>query len=267
MRALIGEREAHMARNDASAGAEEECGVGSKRPRDEDVVPSEHTASRDSTPSTTAIAVSDPEDESHLYSHTYPSPTYLPLAIETTPPPRSPPPRCRSADAVLYSSSGSGANSKKPDTTAFDVTLTEHPTGERRIQMEPAKKRRRKGSPSRASDSGSSSSSSTVTVVEDVTSGDAKVACHTGLLGKDDLEVEEVGVHDITNKPKSIPDPSAQVASTTAPYKPTTPKIDLAHVDLMYVPSNGKLVCRACLYVFFPPSFFRLVLDEMRVHV
>jgi hypothetical protein len=245
VRALIGEREAHLVRAGAGTSVEGEGSLGSKRPRDDDEVAlSEERASRDSTP--TAVAISDSDDDSNLCALSYPSPIYLPLVIDTTPPklhaPQSPPPRSRSADAVLYSSP---TTTKKRDMTAFDVNVAENPRGERRIPMEPVKKRRRKGSPSKASDSGSSTS----TAVEDTGSVEVKGTCIPGVLGKNAVEVEELGVHDITNKLKASTEPS----SSTPPPKP---EIELTHVDLMYVPTNGKLVCRACLYVsfFFLPS-------------
>jgi hypothetical protein len=255
VRALIGEREAQMARAGAGAGvgtgasAEGESSSGSKRPRDEDAS-SEHGTSRDSTPSsTTAVAISDPEDDSNLYSIGSPSPTYLPLDIDPTlDSPRSPPPRCRSADAVLYSSS---TMTKKRDVTAFDVTITDPPTGDRRIPCQHVPKRRRKGSPN--------SSTSTSTAVEDATSIQEQGSCILGVLGKDSVEVEEVGVHDITNRPKASPEPSAYVPPPSPPFKPLIPKIELTHVDLMYVPTNGKLVCRACLYVASSSSTYAFV--------
>ena len=267
VRALIGEREAqaHVSWTGGAVGAEEEeekeedNGLGSVRAREGDVgvVPPEPVvSSRDSTPSsTTAVVVSDPEDDSNLYSLACPSPTYMPLVIDTTPrtfkaSPSPPPPRSRSADAILYTSSNS-STTKKRDLTAFDVTITENPTGERRIQVEPAKKRRRKASPSKASDSGSSSSSLTAvgdaTLVQEVAG-----TCIPGVLAKDDVEVEEVVVYDLTNKPKAAAEPLARSDSPPPPPKHASPKIDLTHIDLMYVPTNGTLVCRACLYVIFP---------------
>lgn len=262
VRALIGEREAYLG----------EGGLRAKRPRDEDgqVVSSSSEragdgdgddASRDSTPSnssTTVVAVSDLDpdasDDSNLSPLAYLSPTYLPLPLDIDTDVVPPPPRSRSADPVLYSAT------KKRDMTAFDVTVTENPGGERRIWAEPAKKRQRKGSTSHSSDSGtsSSSSSSSSTMVEDETTVQGKGACVPGkgtvvqVVG-----VGEVGVHDndITHKLNSkagASESSSCGTSSSSPSPPplkstSIPKIELTHVDLMYVPTNGKLVCRACL--------------------
>jgi hypothetical protein len=237
VRALIVEREVHMAQAGTGAGtgtsAEGGCSTESGGARNDGVV---LAASRDSTPSsTTAALLSSPDDDVNLYSFAYPSPTFSPLTDVTPSTLDLPPPRSRSADAVLHRNYTA---TKKRDRTAFDVTVTENPAGERRIQTTPIKKRRRRDSLSKASDSSAS------TAVEEPT-------LELGASATDDsrtdaVEAGDTGVHDITNKVKA-----PHVDPSTPPPKSATPRIELTHVDLMYVPTSGKLVCRACLYVTF----------------
>jgi hypothetical protein len=103
--------------------------------------------------------------------------------------------------------------------------------------------KRRKSSVSRVSDSDSS------TVVEELTPTSDEPL---GVLGKEldrfapDIDGGDQNVADKLEAMTRV-SPPTETLKATPPPKCANPGIALTHVDLMYIPTNGKLVCRACL--------------------
>lgn len=216
VRALIGEREAHLVR---PRGAEDQ-NKGGNSPRGDGRAVSESSRSvpsRETTPSSTAVA-SDLGDDLSNYLLSYPSPTSVHLNVPP-PPPTSPHKRSRSADAVLPSTSKGGF-------TAFDLTVTENPHGGRLIQTERVIKRRRSEDTPR-------------TPIRQAT-------MENGGLGECDMELEseaDTPETPILKTRSTYGSPSMRPAVVEKP----SAALELTHVDLMYVPTNGKLVCRVCM--------------------
>jgi hypothetical protein len=229
VRALIGEREAHLLPLPTHSEDQNKDGASAEADGKAISESSRSVPSRESTPSSTAVA-SDPEDDLSLYLLPYPSPP---------PPPSSTLKRSRSADPALPSSAF------KRDTTGFDITVHENPHGGVWIESERAMKRRRgEGS-----------------TLEPVASPTRRSNADVNGLGECDMELESEADASET-KPKDgdkeAPKPKLKSKSKSksprgspsirpkAIQKPTS-GIELSHVDLMYVPTNGKLVCRVCL--------------------
>ncbi|KAF9457399.1 hypothetical protein BDZ94DRAFT_1301940 [Collybia nuda] len=225
VRALIGEREAHLVRPVISEDqTKDTCPAeGESKAISESF---RSVPSRESTPSSTAVA-SDPEDDVSFYLLPYPSPTRLvnaPVASPVTSHKRS-----RSADAVLPSSSSS-----KRDLTAFDITVTENPHGDRLIPTERAMKRRRSEDPP---------ASARFTSVEGGGLGECDMELESEVDGAElqpKLEVQET-------PRRNLRSPSGSPSLHASPIGQPSPAIELSHVDLMYLPTNGKLVCRVCM--------------------
>ena len=175
-----------------------------------------------------------------LSNSSTPSPPLPPATIPHSLVPRrrtasaQPPQRSRSADAVLASAS-------TLDMTTFDVTVL-NPTRDRMPNEHPAKRRRTSGS-------SESSASSDRTLVMEFVVGES---CFNTLgLGEADMELESDVDADVVEDRKSNDTVENSKLPRLSNSSPTTEvvhsQIDVVHVDIMYVPMNGKLVCRACM--------------------
>ncbi|KAJ6615475.1 hypothetical protein B0H10DRAFT_2040655 [Mycena sp. CBHHK59/15] len=169
-----------------------------------------------------------------LYPPSPVSPPQLPI--------QSPPPRLLSP-FVLAARRGASLTPDPDDGTAFDLTVSCDSL------PRPCKKRRVSGSPSPH--------------LGDDTETKERVTCYPAGLGECDMDLEsseseadaEACANPSTSHSQShsrgtsaSPAIEAQLSlTTTPPALPTRGFLELEYVDIMYVPSGGKLLCRVCL--------------------
>lgn len=186
--------------------------------------------SRDSTPSSssTTMTVVAPEDEakvSHDLAYPPASPTYIPLVLDCDP---QAPPSHRPRAAPSASASASPFPFPQPQRSKSLSPATTH------TQPQPPPERSKSAGP---------------------------VLCpttHAHAHPKDTTAFDVTVIHNPTGggrriRPEHVS--KRRRTDTAAPWAPSPPPpdrapIQLVHVDLMYIPLNGRLVCRACLYVF-----------------
>jgi hypothetical protein len=188
------------------------------------------------------------------------SPPQLPIG--------SPPPRLMSP--FVLAAHRSPSHSPGPeDRTGFDLTVSCDSL------PRPSKKRRVSASPERASATAYDEKTATVTK-ERETCPPAVPGfgeCDMDLESESDSDSSDSAEADATYSSKSKSQPSSRAASSSPPaeaeaetssplqQRPTPPppvsparvRLHLECVDIMYLPTNGKLVCRVCLCV---PSLF-----------
>lgn len=166
------------------------------------------------------IAVPDDNDDLTPFNLTYPLP---PITLPSPPRPMLPISTSPPIRALKRSRS-------TEDTTVFDITVL-NTTGERI----PNTKRKR------MSLSSETSEGSSRTLV-----GGPKVAGSPG-LGEGDMELESDNGSEVQEVDASGERPQLFRPSPRPPSPKPAPQIEVTHVDIMYIPKDGRLVCRVCL--------------------
>ncbi|KAF8148830.1 hypothetical protein B0H34DRAFT_199743 [Crassisporium funariophilum] len=240
--ALIGEREARAA---DTVGSQETSGQrGSKRGREDRTDMVDDVSSRSSSTNSRPIR-SMRASPTPLSPGSPSSPTYEPCS-PTDPPPTSSCPPTSASMTVPETPTSPEATHNTPaltcltdfrpprspgDTTCFDIT-TENGTDQRPVK-------RRKSCETSMSDR------SSATLVEPAHGPEHDTV---SALGEKDMELES----ETESSTTAVLDCTRSESGN--PLKANTSPIEFSHVDIMYVPLKGNLVCRACLLKKTNPS-------------